>query len=403
MTEAAVATSTAPVPAGAEPSLDTLLVPEGGASEQPDSGMPAETTAPETTADQPIETAAEPEEAFDESSLYSDVQTDFSEDAYQKAATHWSKQWGKQIDPSDPFNRSILRELMSRGQKISELQSVPADDEPADEPATTDAPPETKEPQAPTPEVIQKFVDGVNKYAESMIRDEVTIPQVKNLIANLFGEKVAASLDPKQTRAVAQNFIANQLMILNDVLPQILEKVIPTMAGKYLGDQYPLLSDMHTSQMESRAFSDLAGEKDKAGRPLYGDLQKMKETGALEKVFEANPWLKDGSFKDAKKGTPLSTLDNRKYILRIAHDIAKGRAVSPEVLSQIALKGKEQAARAGDVTAASKLAAGESKGAFAQKPNDLLTQMQGFQDGSAETKVAKATARPKDFPEWKRR
>jgi hypothetical protein len=401
MSDAAVATSAATVERAAEaPNLDTLLVPEGGVSEHADSGQPADATQQDTTVDQ-AQTAAEPEEAFDESTLYGDVQTDFSDDAYQKAAAHWSKQWGKQLDPSQPFDRSILRELMSRGQKISELQSVPAEAEEAEEEQAAEASPETK-PQVDTPEAIQKFVEGVDKFAEGMIRDEVTIPQVKRLVANLFGDKVAENLDPKQTRAVARDFIANQLMILNDVLPQILNKVIPDLFKKQLGSDFPLLSDMHTSQMETRAFSDLTGEKDKAGRPLYGDLQKMKDGGALDAVFKEYPWLKDGNFKDSKD-KPLSTMENRKYILRAAYNMARGRAVSPEVLSQIALKGKEQAARAADVTAASKLAAGESKGDFTQKPSDLLSDMVKFQEGTAEYKVGKATARPDNFSDRRRR
>lgn len=393
-------TTSAPVQTSAEPSLDSLLVSEGP-SEQADSGQPAETAAPEAeVSDQQVETAApSEEEAFDESSLYApeSIQTDFTEEAYQKAAAHWSKQFGTKLDLSDPVHRGMLKEIMSRGRDFNalkaQMETQPADDESAVDEPTPEA---TDQPQAATPEQVQKFVEGVNKYAESLIRPEVTIPWVESHLEQLIGSKAAKALPAEAKMQFAKNAIAGQLMILNDVLPKILENIIPQMAGKYLGDQYPLLGDMHTSQLEQRAFSDLAGEKSKTGQPLYGDIQKMKES--LDAVFTEYPWLKDGNFTDAK-GKPLSALENRKYVLRAAYNIARGRAVSPAVLAQIAQKGKEQAVAAQNVAAASKLAAGESKGAFTQKPTDLLSEMQKYQEGTPEHKVGKAMQRPANFPD----
>ena len=406
MTETAVVTNAAPVSAGAEPRVEDLLVSEGGASEQADSGQPADETAPETAADQTQETAPEIEEAFDESTLYGDVQTDFSDAAYEKAAAHWSKQFGgKPLDLSDPIHRGMLKEIMSRGRDFSALKqqmdSVPADDESTDDAAPSDeAVPE--QPQAPTTEQIQKFVEGVNKVAETMIRPEITIPWVEQHLEQLIGSKAAAALPKEAKVAFAKNAISGQLMILNEVLPKILDNLIPTLFKKQLGSDYPLLSDMHSSQLESRAFTDLSSEKNKAGQPLYTDLQKMKDNGALDTVFKDFPWLKDGEFKDAK-GKPLSTLENRKYILRNAWKIAfnaeRGKATSPEMLAQIAQKGKEQAGRAADVAAASRLAAGESKGGFTPKPSDLLSEMTKWQEGTPEYKAGKAMQRPANFPD----
>ena len=402
MTETATATSVATSPAGAEPTLDSLLIPQGGVMEPADSGQPAEAPTEETAADQ-VETAPETEEAFDESTLYGDVQTDFSEAAYEKAAAHWSKQFGKSLDLSDPIHRGMLKEIMTRGRDFNALKQQadeqPADEEPADE---SPAEPATEQPQAITPEQVKQFVEGVNKFAETMIRPEVTIPWVEQHLEQLIGSKAASALPQEAKVAFAKNAIAGQLMILNDVLPQILKSVIPNMFKEQLGSDYPLLGDMHSSQMEQRAFSDLADEKNAAGKPQFADIQKMKENGVLDAVFKDFPWLKDGEFKDAK-GKPLSALENKKYILRNAHRIAvlvqRGKDVSPEVLSQIAQKGKEQAVRAQNVAAASKLAAGESKGAFVQKPNDLLSEMTKWQEGTPEYKVGKATSRPANFPD----
>ena len=398
-------TAVATVERAAEaPNLDSLLVSEGGTPEQSNSGLPADETATETAADQTQETA--PEEAFDESTLYGDVQTDFSEAAYEKAAAHWSKQFGgKALDLSDPIHRGMLKEIMSRGRDFSALKqqmdSAPAEEESAEEAAPSEeAAPE--QPQSATPEQIQKFVEGVNKVAETMIRPEITIPWVEQHLEQLIGQKAAAALPKEAKVAFAKNAISGQLMILNEVLPKILESVLPGMFSKQLGNDYPLLSDMHSSQLESRAFTDLSSEKNKAGQPLYPDLQKMKDSGVLDAVFTDFPWLKDGEFKDTK-GKPLSTLENRKYILRnawkIAFNDARGKATSPEMLAQIAQKGKEQAGRAAGVAAASRLAAGESKGGFTPQPSDLLTEMTKYQEGTPEHKAGKAMARPANFPD----
>lgn len=382
----------APADASKADALGSLLAERNPApAETPDSVPSAAEAEPSVADDQPVEAAVE-ESPFDESQLYApeNVQTDFNEDAYSKAAKHWSKQFGREFDPSAPADRAILRELMARGQKISQLQSAPA--EPEAEEASEEAAAEETQPQVDAPEQVQKFMDGVNKLAKELIRDEVTLPWVKGFVGSLFGEKVASNLSPEQSKAFAQQAIAGQMLILNDVLPRILESYLP----KWADNSFPLLKDMHSTQIEQRALADLGKERDKSGRPLFAEIQKFKDSGALAKVLDAYPWLANGTFKDSK-GRPLSALENRKYILGAAYKIARGESASPEALSAIAEKGKQQAARASEVAAASKLTAGESKGAFPQQGNDLLSQLKAFQDGTPEAKVGREMKRA---PDW---
>jgi len=323
-----------------------------------DSGTPAaDTEAPATdvASPEPLHDTPDP---LDESSIFpQDGETDFADSVYQRAAEHYSKQFNVTLSPTDPTHRALLKEIIERGQKIASSQATT--DEVVDEPGESDA--VEQPPAVDTPEDEQKFLDRTYEYAGKMIRPAVANVFAKNVLTALFGSDAAKDMKPEGAVRFTQALTHGWMLMANDMLPQL----IPNLIKGYVGDNFPMLADMHSDTIQQRAIKDLSATKDKStGQLRYPGLNKMLESGAIESVYAENPELRGGQFYDPKTGKPLSALDNRKRELHVVYMMARGQQVNPALLQQVAEKGKQRAQEAQRNARAGNLAAGESKGAF---------------------------------------
>jgi len=363
---------------------DILPASTSAPSDTPDPGLPTDDVRVDASQDTSSEQQA-PETAADESSIFpQDGETDFADSVYARAAEHYSKQWNARFDPNDPKDRSVLRELIQRGQRIAELQNAQPAEDAADESAETGD--ETAQPSAETPEQVQQFLNRTLEYAGKMVRPEVASAFAKQFISALYGPKEAEKISPEGAAKFTQTMTFGAMLVMNDLLPQ----VIPKLIGSYVEQNFPMLGDIHSSSLEQRAIKELSTAQ-KAGQPLYPGLDKLISNGTIESVYTENPELRGGQFYDVKTGHQLSPLDNKKRELQVVYAIARGKQVNPALLKQVAETSQQKGIQANRNANAGKLAAGESKGAFPPAGNYFDTLIKRASE-SPEARFSKAAA-----------
>jgi hypothetical protein len=348
---------------------DTSVADRGTeVEEEPESGV-EDTTEEPTEEGEPTEESSEEEQGEEESGEeefdVSDLETDFAESAYAKAAEHYSKQFNKQLDPNDPGDRALLRELMERGRKISELQSREEPEEEEEE--GTEEAPEAKEAPAPkTPEeVITAQLESARNYSKTNINPIVlkdAILPMMGAMANFFwgkekGAAFMANRRPEDLLEMAQAM--DTVMTLKGM--EIASGILPNV-GKAVETAYPFFSKSQDLAEKEAAVEEILSDK------LYTGFDKLVDTGAINRAL-ASPELKDAVFsKDPYK--------NRVAKLKMAFKLARNERVDPKMLAEASRRGREA-----EKTRSLKVAAGRtppgssSRGAAGAPRGRLIDQI----------------------------
>lgn len=332
---------------------------------QTDEGAEAEAEEATETAEEAEEEAGAAEEEADEAETesFDENDDDYSEAKYKQAAEHYSKTKKIQLNPEDPTHRVLLKELMDRGRDFKSLKEQREQEAAAktDKGKTADeaAAPAAKTP--PTEEQIQGFLTNVEKFAS-----EGVIPQVSMRIATNVADKFLAAVYPVSeykpgSVKLTQEKADGLTKALRAAFYAELEQASPLIAGLSLQtvSQDPLINRVVSNEVKSQALENLIEPKD--GKQLYPDLEKMVDGGQLRKVMTANPWI-----AQIKAGNGKDLVKNYEAQVGAAYKIARGESTADQV-RQAVQTGKNQAKTHANKVAASRVAAGKSKGGFVKE------------------------------------
>jgi hypothetical protein len=284
---------------------------------------------------------------FDESAL-SEQDRDFSASAYEKAAKHYSKQAGRDLDPDDPGDRWMLREMMIRGQKIKELQSAEAtEEEETEEPKVDETRQAGTEPHKPTTQEIMEAVGRARQQAKSQIVPEVAMEFAKNFLGAMWpGKKIDFSQE--QANALAETFGTFAIMQIADVLPVIFENVPQAVVNRD-----PMMARVRDMAVRESAVDEILGTMNKGGQPAFPDFERLVDSGAIKRAMQSED-LKDAVFnKDPYK--------NLVAKLKMAYKLAKNQPVDVATLEQATARGREQAEERARRVAAGRTPPGSSR------------------------------------------
>jgi hypothetical protein len=362
----------APVETEAPVAEDTSVAePEAEVEE----GTETEVEGDETTEGEPEEGETEEgeetesgEEEFD----VADLETDFAESAYAKAAAHYSKQFGREVDPNDQADRAMLKELMERGRKISELQTTEPEEEPEEEgtekPVEKEKPVVTRSPE----ERLQDTIKEVRAYAKSNVNPavakEIVLPMMQAMANFIWGKDKAAKVFEGRSDAdlaeLSENLSAAMAMQIIDAIPGITSG-IPAVVQR----EYPYMSKMHEMAEKEAAVDEILGATDKAGAEQYPGFAKLVDSGAINRAL-ASPELKDAVFnKDPFK--------NRVAKLKVAFRLARNERVDPKMLAEASKRGRTAEKERATRVAAGRTSPGSSSRGGAPGRTDFLQSLVG--------------------------
>jgi hypothetical protein len=283
-----------------------------------------ETETEESGEEEPEGEEESGEEEFD----VSDLETDFAESAYKRAAEHYSKQFGKELDPNDQADRALLRELMERGRKISELQAGQETEEEEETEETTEAPATETAPKTPE-EVITAQLESARNYAKTNINPIILAkaftPMIHAMAKVFWGDKAKSFIEstkPEALMELAQEMdtvmTLKGMEIANGILPNV---------GKAVESAYPFFSKSQDLAEKEAAVDEILGDK------AYAGFDKLVDSGAINRAL-ASPELKDAVFhKDPFK--------NRVAKLKFAFRLARNERVDPKMLAEASKRGRE--------------------------------------------------------------
>lgn len=300
----------------------------------------------------------------------SDLETDFAESAYKRAAEHYSKQFGKTLDPNDQGDRALLRELMERGRKISELQSREETEEEPEETTGT----ETETEKAPVfktqEEYFQHQIKGAVEYAKTnvnpVVLKEAVLPMMGAMMKFFWGDKakdIIASKRPEDVMELAQAMDAVMTLKGQEIAGGILANV-----GKQVETQYPFFSKSQDLAEKEEAIDQILGD------PAYTGFDKLVDNGAINRAL-ASPDLKDAVFsKDPFK--------NRVAKLKMAFKLARNERVDPKMLAEASRRGREaERTRSAKVAAGRTPPGSSNRGAAAGTSGKFISSL--VQNGSS--------------------
>jgi hypothetical protein len=338
-----------------ESGVETADEPEAEEAEGDEGGSEEEQAEEETG-----------EEDFDVSTL----ETDFAESAYERAAAHYSKQFGKQLDPNDQGDRAILRELMERGRKISELQTAePEEEEEEGTEAATEEKPAAVTAKTPE-EVFTAQIESARTYAKGNVNPiavkELFRPVISGLFEVAWGEK-GINLVKGKTDA--------ELVPLAQAMDSLMTLKGMEIAGGIIGNvpkavegAYPFFSKSQDLAEKEAAVDEILGD------PAYAGFDKLVDSGAINQAL-ASPELKNAVFN-------RDPFKNRVAKLKFAYKLARGQRPDPKVLGEAVKRGKEaEKDRARRVAAGRTLPGSSSRGAAPATRGNLIGQL--VQNGSS--------------------
>ena len=281
--------------------------------------------------------------------------SDFSDNAYTRAAEHYSKQFGKTLDPNDKADRAILRELIQRGQRIKALQSEEAPEEETEEAEAGDkGKTEEVKPAQPvklTVEQIKERVQQARKYAGDSLVPEVSLDFAQSFVKALWGDK-APQLKQEQADEITKAFSTFGSLLIADAIPHILGAV-PTAVMNGV----PMMRNVVDMASREAAVDEVLGITNKGGQPAYPEFEKLVESGAIRKAMQG-PELKDAVFsRDPQK--------NLVAKLKIAYKLAKGQGVDVEALEKASKAGRASEQERARRVAAGRTPPGSSRGGAA--------------------------------------
>jgi hypothetical protein len=291
---------------------------------------------------------------------------DFSTDAYARAAAHYAKQSGKTLDPNDPGDRFILRELMERGQKIRELQSA-EEDKPEVKAGAEDKAEEVKpaQPAKPTVEQIRARMKDASEYAAANIVPEVAMEFAKSFMDAMWpGKGVGEKISQEQATSIAKVFSTFAVMQIADAIPSILSAVPQAVVN---GD--PMFGRVRDMAVRESAYDAVTETRNKAGEAAYPDFDKLIENGEIKRQMNSEE-LKNAVFaKD-----PHANLVAK---LKFAYRLAKNQPVDVNALERASERGREEERKHQGKVAAGKLPPGSSRGSFAEpgKANNFMNRL----------------------------
>ena len=373
-----------------EANIDALLTADlqrpsgnGAGDAAGDTPVAGEAEAPEQETTEQVDTGAETVddtesggegdgEEFDESAL-GEQDTDFSTDAYARAAAHYSKRAGKTLDPNDPGDRWILREMMLRGQKIKAMnaeEETPEEETPAQPKAEETAP---AAPAKPTVEQIKARVAEAKQYAKSQVVPEVAMDFTSSVMKPMveaiwpgkgYGEKL--QITPEIAGAFTEAMTAFGAMAIADALPAIIGAVPQAVVN---GD--PMMARVRDMAVRESAIDEILDARSKAGGPAYPDFEKLVESGEIKRQM-ASDELKNAVF-DSKD--PYKNLVAK---LKFAYRLAKNQPVDVGALEKAGERGRQQAQERARRVAAGRLPPGSSRsGPGAPGGSKLLNDIVG--------------------------
>lgn len=303
----------------------------------------------EAEGDDSGEGSAEGDEEGGETDLeLTDEDRDFSPDAYTRAAQHYSKQFGKTLDPNDPADRKLLGELMERGQRIKELQQT-KEEEPEEE-ETALAKTEEVKPTVPvklTPEQIKAQVAHAREYAKSNIVPEVAMDFANSLMASFWPGK-EIKISQEQANSLAETFSTFAIMQIADAMPAFIDQVPNAVTSRD-----PMFARMRERAVQESAIDEVLDARGEDGKALYPDFEKLADSGQIKRLMNG-PELKEAQFsKDPYK--------NYVAKLKFAYKLARNQPVDSKALSKAAARGRESERERNTRIAAGKLPPGNTR------------------------------------------
>jgi hypothetical protein len=315
-------------------------------------GEPTEATEDQPeTGDEPAEGEAstEDEPEGEEDFNVSDLETDYAESAYTKAAAHFSKQFGKTLNPNDAGDRAILKELMDRGQKIAEAGRQ-SEEEPEEE--ETEAAPAAEAAPAKTPQEVMKLrLDGAKAYAKESVVPEIAMDFAQAFVESLWPGK-NVKVTQEQATALTQTMTAFGAMLVGDAIPSILGAVPGAVSNRY-----PMFDKVITMAEREAVVDEVMGAVDAQGNPQFPGIDRLIENGTIKKLVNGEQ-LKDAVFnKDPFKNMIAKT--------KMAYKMARGEGFDPKLISTAVNRGKELARERARKVSAGRVPAGSSRSATA--------------------------------------
>jgi|SRR6516162_163684 hypothetical protein len=297
------------------------------------------------------------DEAEESEFTLTEQDSDYSPEAYQRAAEHYSRRAGRTLDPNEPGDRFLLRELMQRGEKISSMQREEAEAEEATaeeaEPAVEDTARQAQPPAKPTIEQVRAMVAGAKNYAKGNIVPEVALDfgnELRNAMVELiWGDKEAKNLPPvAQERAnrVAEVLSTYAVMQIADAIPSILQATPSAVI-----QNHPGFARMAEEAQKGMAADEVLEAKDTKGNLMYPDFERLAQSGTIKKLV--NTELREAVFsKDPHKNLVA------KY--KFAYRLAKNQPVDVSALTKASERGRTQEQERQRRVAAGKLPPGNS-------------------------------------------
>lgn len=313
---------------------DTSVADRGTeVEEETESGVEETTEETETEEVEGAEESSEEEpgeeETGEEDFDVTDLETDFAESAYAKAAEHYSKQFGKELDPNDQGDRALLRELMERGQRIKELQSKETEEAEPEE-STEEAPETEKAPTFKTPEeYITAQIESARTYAKTnvnpLVLKEAIAPMIYAMAKVFWGEKAKSFIDSTKPEALME--LAQAMDTVMTLKGQEIAGGILPNVGKAVESAYPFFSKSQDLAEKEAAVDEILGD------PAYKGFDTLVDSGAINRAL-ASADLKDAVFaKDPFK--------NRVAKLKMAFKLARNERVDPKMLAEASKRGRE--------------------------------------------------------------
>jgi hypothetical protein len=339
---------------------DTSVADAGAVVEEEQPGAEGEQTEGDTQGtDEDAEGIVEggENEPVEEDFNLAELETDYAESAYAKAAAHYSKTFGKPLDPNDQGDRALLRELMDRGQKIKELSAQPREDDHKDEQAavTQQASQPTKTPQ----ELMQARLAGAKQYAKESVVPEVAMDFAQSFVDAMWPGK-NVKVGQEQAVALTQAFTAFGAMLVGDAIPSILSAT-----PKAVADAYPRFTNLIESADKEAAVQELAEATGKDGSLSYPGIDKMIDNGTIKRIMDAE--LKDAVFnKDPYKNFVAKA--------QTAYRMARGQNVDTNVVQNAFQRGAKQAKERAARVGAGRVSPGSSRTASAGSGKDNFVQ-----------------------------
>lgn len=334
----------------------------------------AETEADEAEEEPADETADEEAEEEPSELTLGESDRDYSAAAYEKAAKHYSRTHGVQLNPEDPAHRALLKEVMDRGEALKRQREEreTAETKKADEASTADAD-KTKTELSPEQRTanITQFIQNVSQVAKSRVVPEVAMYTAKTLggaLAKLFWPERFKSDTPAEDRISLDHVTQEQANEFTQAVMTLqylsMEDMGPMLYGTFrdhLGTD-PVWGTVQREAIDASAFEHL---ETSLGAERFADMEKLVTDGTLKEIMNKNPNV----FKNIVAGDGNNPVLNQAARFDAAYKFARGEKTLEQV-SRAVQTGKKQATDNAKKVAASRVAAGNSRGGFSKGPSE---------------------------------